>query len=42
MYLIKGGADNVANDPKKTIASWTIEDVKWAYQQPNKKLKRGI
>ena len=42
MYLIEWRADYVANDPKKAIASRTIKDVKWAYQQPDDKLKMGL
>lgn len=39
MYLIKWRAYYVTYYTKEAVASWLIEDVKWAYQEGNENLK---
>lgn len=42
MYLIKWREEYVTNNTDKAIACGAIEDVQWAYEQSEEKLKEGI
>lgn len=42
MYLVKWGADYVANYSDEAVTSWSIEDVERAYEQGNGELQNSI
>lgn len=39
MYLIKWRADDITNYTEETVACRAVENVKWAYEQSQEKLK---